>query len=88
MVRMQSAVLSLFCIGKSTGDISEFVLRGHFEITVKIRLVGQYWTYKKGSSRLQSSLAGLELTAPKSFLIGSQFTTGDLLPGRRIPKAQ
>lgn len=33
---MQSEVLSLFCIGKSTGDISEFVLRDHPEITVKI----------------------------------------------------
>lgn len=84
MIRMQSESLYLFCIGKNPGAITELFLRDRLEITVKIRLVGKYWTYKEEFSRLQGGLAVLQLIAPRSLLIGTQFSIGDFCPGRMI----
>lgn len=73
MIRVQSESLSLFCIGKNSGAKTEFILRGHLEITVKIGLVGKYWTYKKEFSRLKRCLAVLELIAPRNLLNTVQY---------------
>lgn len=86
---MQSVSLPLFCLGKNPGVITEFLLREDLEITVKIGLVGEYWTYKKEFSRLQRGQFGSSRAyCTKKFADRNTVQYGRLMMGQIIQEQQ